>query len=222
MGADAIAAGRLMGGAGLNGDRHWGTHFLTSSLPFGFTDYFPEGSGNGEQNTLHHEYFHVVQQAHIFTKDRNERDALLGPVWFIEDGADYMAQVTVKDGLSSGLVTSLNMDGRRWPGFEADMKQKMDEGLRNLKEVCPDSKLQDMDYQNDCNGAQYDLGSWGHAYLANKFGADVLLNTFYPQLNSMSWEEAFLFTYGISSSEFYVQFDEFLDLPWSGKVKILL
>jgi hypothetical protein len=47
MGADAIAAGRLMGGAGLNGDRHWGTHFLTSSLPFGFTDYFPEGSGNG-------------------------------------------------------------------------------------------------------------------------------------------------------------------------------
>jgi len=220
LGSDSVASGRPSGSAGLNGDRQWGIHFFTSSLPVGLTDYF-EVNGLNEQKTLHHEYFHGVQHAHIYTKDRNQRDKLLGPVWFNEGAAEYMAHVALKEGRASGLIDLVKTEGRWSFEFEEEMGYKMQAWERNSL-TCPGLKLKDMTYQNSCNNSSYDLGTWAHAYLANKYGATVLLNTYYPMLNDVSdWEEAFVATYGISSDEFLAEFDEFLKLSLSEQLEIL-
>lgn len=220
LGSDSVASGRPGGSAGLNGDRQWGIHFFTSSLPLALTDYF-EVNGLNEQKTLHHEYFHGVQHAHIYTKDRSQRDELLGPVWFNEGAAEYMAHVAVKEGRASGLIDMFKTEGRWSFEFEEEMQQKMRSWERNSL-TCPGLKLKDMTYQNSCNNSSYDLGTWAHAYLANKYGAAVLLDTYYPMLNDVSsWEEAFVATYGISSDDFLAEFDTFLELSLSEQVKIL-
>lgn len=220
LGSDSIASGRPGGSAGLNGDRNWGVHFFTASLPVALTDYF-EVSGLEEQKTLHHEYFHGVQHAHIFTKDRNQRDELLGPVWFNEGAAEYMAQVAVKEGRASVLIDMVKTEGRWSFEFTEQMQQKMQSWERNSL-TCPGLKLKDMTYQNSCNGSSYDLGVWAHAYLANKYGTTILMDTFYPMMNDVSsWEEAFVATYGINSDDFLAEFDTFLELSLSEQVKIL-
>ena len=49
----------------------------------------------------------------------------------------------------------------------------------------------------------------------------ALLDTFYPKLNAMSWEQAFLETYGLSPGEFEAEFGEFLQLPIEQQLEIL-
>jgi len=94
-GAVAIANERASGSMGWNGNRDWGIHLYASSYPLGFDKRFGSSPG-GEQKTIFHEYFHAVQQAHIQTRDHDERERLMGPAWFIEAGAAYMAQTTTR------------------------------------------------------------------------------------------------------------------------------
>ncbi len=219
IGAKAVDSGRPSGSAGLNGKRDWGIHFFTSSLPVGFTNLF-KVPGVEEQKTVFHEYFHAVQHSHIQTKDHNQREQLLGPVWFNEGSAEYMAQKTTKKLRKSGTLPELSETGR-WPFvFEDKMKGKLREGLKKLKN-CPGLRLQDLTYETPCDGAHYDLGAWEHAYLDHKFGSQALLGTFYPSLNELGWEGAFTKTYGITSEEFYTEFDQFLKLPLNQQMAIL-
>jgi len=44
-------------------------------------------------------------------------------------------------------------------------------------------------------------------------GPDALLDSFYADLDALGWEESFVQTYGMSSTEFIDEFDEFLNLP---------
>ena len=220
IGADAVAAGRPSGNAGLNGARDWGIHYFTSSLPVGFTDYF-EVPGTEEQKTIFHEYFHAVQHANIYTEDYRKRDELLGPVWFNEGGAEYMAQYGSRKARLSGTLQQVNVEGR-WPFvFEDNMEWKMTDTLDKMRSVCPGVPLKDLTYENNCHNAHYDAGAWAHAYLASKFGHDVLLDTFYLNLEELGWEETFLRTYGMTSDAFYVEFDAFLELPRSEQLASL-
>ena len=52
-------------------------------------------------------------------------------------------------------------------------------------------------------------------------GPDVLLDSFYANLNDLDWEESFTQTYGMSSAAFISEFEEFLDLPLAEQVQIL-
>ena len=93
--------------------------------------------------------------------------------------------------------------------------------LEKMRSVCSGIPLKDITYENHCDNVHYDAGAWAHAYLASKFGHDVLLDTFYPNLEQLGWEETFLATYGMTSDEFYVEFDVFLALPLSEQLAIL-
>ena len=223
LGEDGINLGQPMGSMGLNGDRHWGIHYFTSSIPFGFTDYFPFSSGSGDQKGAFHEYFHAVQQSYIQTTDMDKRDDLSGLVWFIEGGAEYMAQVKYFEAISSGIIQPINVDGPDRDPFEfkENMKNYMLGGKDNVKYNCPGSTIKDFSYQNSCNGAGYDLGAWAIAYLENKAGENSLTNTFYPNLDELGWEKTFTLTYGMSSEEFYSEFETFLTLPITEQMKIL-
>jgi hypothetical protein len=67
----------------------------------------------------------------------------------------------------------------------------------------------------------YESGGWAVAYLMNKHGANVLLESFHPKVAELGWEGAFRETFGQSSDEFIKEFETFADLPLAEQTKIL-
>ena len=221
-GAEAVSSGRpMMDAWGDGAGRRCGIHFYKSSLPVGLSDMF-NVPGASEQKTVFHEYFHVVQYSHIKAKDHSKRkdEQLIGPVWFREGGAEYIAQSVLMKLRNSGKLPEIKENGR-WPfEFKNEMKKKMLDGLRMLKE-CPDLRMQDLNHESSCNQAAYELGAWAHAYLANKFGPDILLDTFYPILEKLGWEGTFERAYNMSSEDFYEEFEKFLNWSLEEQLAIL-
>ena len=76
-------------------------------------------------------------------------------------------------------------------------------------------------YDSECRQLAYDSGGWAIAYLMNKFGQDVLLKSFHPNVEKLGWEACFKKTFGQSSAEFVNEFEKFVDLPRSEHVKVL-
>ncbi len=220
IGEEAVASGEPSGNAGLHGAREWGIHFFISSLPVGWTDAF-KIPGVEDRKPAFHEYFHAVQHAHIETEDHRKRDQLVGPIWFVEGGAEYMAWAGLLNVYESGVLEKINVEGKDSFSPLNYMEWKIRRGVEKRKSVCPGVAMKDFTYKNTCDKAHYDLGTWAHAYLANKFGPNVLLETFYPNLENWGWEGAFNMAYGMSSADFYREFDKFLEWPLADQLAIL-
>ena len=223
IGEESIRTNQPSGSAGLNGDRGWGFHYFTSSIPIGLTDYFPYIEPWQEQKLAFHEYFHAFQHSFIETEDYDIRDKLLGPVWFNEGGAEYMAHIGFKKSFDEGILsTPIKEDTTNPYDFKDAMRNKLEYAKISKKEVCPNLNIGDMSYQNDCNGASYDLGTWAHILLENKSTTpNVLVDKFYPILEENGWEEAFSKTYGISPQEFYSEFDQFINQSTDDQLELL-
>ena len=218
IGAEAVAKEMAMTSMGWNGNRDWGIHFYTSSYPLGFDRRFGASPG-GEQMTVFHEYFHAVQQAHIQTRDHDERVRLAGPMWFVEGGAEYMAQTPARRLWASGELNTIDNSGLGSLG--QSLEHKLRSGKHTIASNCPGVELGDITYGNECSSAGYDLGCWAIAYLLNERGQTALLDTFYPVLDELGWEGAFQRTFGMSSGEFYEVFDAFLEQPLAEQLAIL-
>jgi len=218
VGADAVSSGRGGSAMGLNGNREWGIHLYSSSYPLGF-DRLLGVSPAQEQVTVFHEYFHAVQSAHIQTRDHDQRYALMGPVWFVEGGADYMAETAARKLWASGELATLDGDGR--PSFEEGFEHRMRAARSKVEKNCPGVKLHEFTYEHHCEGAAFDLGVWAIAYLLNKAGQSALLDTFYPCLEELGWEGAFQKTFGTSSAEFSDEFAHFVEQPLADQRAIL-
>jgi len=219
--AAALLEGRPFSSAGLNGHREFGFHLFSSSFPLGFAGELGVSPAD-DQKVVLHEYFHAVQHAHISTRDRNERDRKLGPVWFNEGSAEFMAQVTVDRLRSSGALRVANPDhptAGGWGLLRDRMAWTMERVQRELQEN-PSLRFTEIRYGPEQNLA-YDYGTWAHAWLAAKVGEAALLDTFYPKINAMSWDEVFLETYGLTPGEFEAEFGEFLQLPIEQQLEIL-
>ncbi|MCS5683355.1 MAG: hypothetical protein NZ609_12505, partial [Acidimicrobiales bacterium] len=205
-----------------NDMRYWGIHLLSPSYPLCLDD----GSRcayQEDQGTALHEYFHVVQHAHISTFSRNERDALLGGVWFNEGGAEFMAQTTAQRLRDSGTLTASTWNSTTRRSSASDLATRMEWKMNKVKErrtANPGLKISEIEYGPDQNIA-YDYGTWAHAYLADMVGPDVLLDSFYANLNDLGWEESFVQAYGMTSAAFLTAFEEFLDLPIGDQLQIL-
>ena len=212
-GAKAVASRKPKQDAARNGKRSWGIHFFTSSLPVGFTDLF-KVPGVEEQRIIFHEYFHAFQHSHIQTRYKPEREELLKSVWFDEGSAEYMAWVGL---LNSGLLEQVNMEGKNQFYPLENMRSKIEGGKIGLNSVCLGVSLKDIDYGNECTNVAYDLGTWAHAYLANKFGPNILLDIFYPNFEKLRWEGA----YGMAFEDFYKEFNKFLNLTLKEHLSIL-
>jgi hypothetical protein len=50
---------------------------------------------------------------------------------------------------------------------------------------------------------------------------NVLLDVFLPNVSELGWEDTFIKAFGITSEQFYTQFDAFLLLPYVGQIKFL-
>ena len=206
IGAEALKRKQPGGGAGHNGGFQWGIHRFTSSIPLGMESLLGV-SGEEEQKTIMHEYFHAVQLSQIRTMDHNRRDKLLGPVWFQEGAAEYMAQSTHHLLSSQNRLKKWN-NGKHTFDFHNSMLNKLERVIKKKK--CVD-KMPNASYSDPCRDFFYDGGSWAIALLLHNSSQDALIKDFYPTLEELGWEGSFVNTFGKSSKEFYLEFKDFLN-----------
>ena len=208
-----------------------GFHFLDVGIPIGPGTPWGGVSGEIDQKIVFHEGYHSFQSAHIATMDdfntpENERDAKKGPTWWQEGSAEWMAYVGMFNALENRkldlVTTELGINSKF--SFGKEMSVKMVQGKANMAQNCPGQGIKDLSYSNACysngNPVVYSLGAWAVAYLHDKKGS-AFSTEFYGQLETLGWEGAFVATFGISSEDFYVEFDEFLELSWSEQKAIL-
>ena len=204
--------------AGRNGMRAWNIHLFSSSYPMGFAEICDGGSYASDQTTVFHEYFHAVQHAFIYTFDRDKRWNEFGVQntanWFGEGGAEWMAQTAVQRLREAGELTASD-----WNSFPDRMTDKMT-FLSDWQKNNPEKRANEIP-PHGMNNVGYDYGTWAHAYLSNLVGPDALLEVFYPNLNELGHEGAFLKTYGMTMSDFIVEFDRFVLLPIEEQLRIL-
>jgi len=204
--------------AGWNGGFQWGLHQFSSSLPPGWAG-LADVRIEDDQTVLLHEYFHAVQQSHVTTLDWEERQALMGPVWFVEGAAEYMAQVTGDRLRRTGaLPTDPRYPDDSWRARDR-MAGKLGSGLA-MRAERPGLALGEVDYGPDGQLA-YDLGAWGIAWLAHRAGEDALLETFYPNVEALGWAGAFELAFGLDPAAFEREFDRFLEEDLERQLAIL-
>ena len=74
--------------------------------------------------------------------DQDERNDLLGPIWFDEGGAEYMAQIELLKAIQTGVLKKVNSGENRWPfSFVDQMRSKMESTLQKLSNVCPGTSM---------------------------------------------------------------------------------
>ena len=206
----AIQSGEPFSDASRNGKRDCGIHLFSSSYPLGNAGFLWTPFADA-QTVGFHEYFHTVQHAYIFTLDRGTREDMLGPMWFVEGGAEFMAQTTTQRLRDDGASTA-----SKWPSLPERMQWKTCRSgwwtirVRScLKWAPPDQNV------------GYHYGAWAHAYLSYGASTDVLPGSFYKNLTDLDWEGASPQTYGKTSAQFIAEFDEFLQLPIEEQLEIL-
>lgn len=154
-----------------------------------------------------HEYFHVYQHAHIFSKNREERDSRTGKnPWWIEGGAEYMAQLLYS----------------RQPGVPADyLEVKMAQKLRSLEQLQEGESIRDIQYGRRGSIA-YDLGAWFVAFVIDKSSEDAFRIGFFQELDRLGFEASFERNFGSTSEQMLKEFHEnFLQQPKAEMLKIL-
>ena len=220
QGAEALASGQPYGTAGRNGDANWGLHRFASTIPWGLTGYF-DLPGEEDIKTVFHEYWHAVQHSFIQTLDWDQRDELMGPVWFVEGGAEYMAQIGRAALRAEGKLPEVPAGS--WPfEFEEQMSYKLfgiDDGFSG---DCEGRDLISItEYSDPCSSLGYDAGAWAIAYLLDQAAGKTLLADFYPTLEEKGWQQAFEDFAGMSLAEFNDGFSKFIEKTTPERLAIL-
>ena len=196
------------GGAGLNTQRNEYQQYSVFIITLASKYPFPNES---DYNVVTmHEYFHVYQQAHIYTLDQDERaDLMVRNPWWSEGGANYLSELLYSQ--QPGVSTNYLKDRMRWkmnvkPDFLAYGK-----------------RLEDLEYgeQNNATRFAYDLGTWFIAYLIYHVGLDVYRVNFYDDLNEYGFEGSFIKNFGKSSEEYLNDFHSFLNMDIENQLEII-
>ena len=196
------------GGAGLNTQRNEYQQYSVFIITLASKYPFPNES---DYNVVTmHEYFHVYQQAHIYTLDEDERaDLMVRNPWWSEGGANYLSEILYSQ--QPGVSTNYLKDRMRWkmnvkPDFLAYGK-----------------RLEDLEYgeQNNATRFAYDLGTWFIAYLIYHVGLDVYRVNFYDDLNEHGFEGSFIKNFGKSSEEYLNDFHSFLNMDIENQLEII-
>lgn len=223
----ALESDQPRGNACRCGMGQYGFHLMMASAPWGFfkDSPFSDWSGDGFDYTPAHEYWHILHFAHLSNKDDfgnrqggNADRSLRGPDWFIEGSAVYMANIALTKQIISGYES---VQGHtREECFECEMQNQLIRGLE-ARSQNPGLKLGDFSYEVG-RDAIYGLGAWGIAWLYHRIeDGNVLIDGMFPKLQTKGWAIAFEESFGLTAEQFYDEFEEFLNLPYSEQVKIL-
>jgi hypothetical protein len=220
LGAEAFAAKEPFGTAGRNGTAEWGIHRYASTLPWGLSGNFGI-PGAEDVKTVFHEYWHAVQHSFITTVDWDERDAAMGPVWFVEGSAEYMAQYATAQLLAEGTMPSVPAGDWTYDPQE-QMRYKLMGIDDALSGECSGRDLVSIvEYSDPCSGLGYDMGAWAIAYLTSLTSHDVLLGVFHPSAEELGFEEAFAQASGMTLEEFSADFMTFVGGSEADRMAIL-
>ena len=196
------------GGAGLNTQRNEYQQYSVFIITLASKYPFPNES---DYNVVTmHEYFHVYQQAHIYTLDEDERaDLMVRNPWWSEGGANYLSELLYSQ--QPGVSTNYLKDRMRWK-----MNVKPDF-------IAYGKRLEDLEYgeQNNATRFAYDLGTWFIAYLIYHVGLDVYRVNFYDDLNEYGFEGSFIKNFGKSSEEYLNDFHSFLNMDIENQLEII-
>ena len=220
LGAQAVAENRPFGTAGHNGGFDWGIHRFATTLPWGLAGRFGT-PGAEDVKTVLHEYWHAVQHSFINTLDHDKRDDLMGPVWFAEGAAEFMAQYGTAQLIDQGLMPKVPKGN--WPfSYEGEMANKLRNIEREFVNGCAGRNLSSIiEYSDPCSGVGYELGAWAIAHLLSETNVDALLKDFHPIVESVGWEKAFETVFGRSVADLDEEIKQFWELPESKKMALL-
>lgn len=220
LGAQAVAENRPFGTAGHNGGFDWGIHRFATTLPWGLAERFGT-PGAEDVKTVLHEYWHAVQHSFINTLDHDERDGVMGPVWFAEGSAEFMAQYGTAQLINQGLMP--NVPKGDWSfTYEGEMANKLRNIENEFAHGCAGRNLISItEYSDPCSVVGYELGAWAIAYLLSETDVGVLLRDFYPIVELVGWEEAFEAVFGRTITDFGEEIKRFWKLPESEKMVLL-
>ena len=208
LGANAAAEGAPSGEAAYLGKADWGIHFFATSQRWGLAGMMGVPGAEDVKGVLH-EYWHGVQHSFITELDRDLRDEFMGPVWFVEGSAEFMAQYATAQFIEQGTMPDVP-DGDYAFTFENQMLMRARHDAEELAGRCAGRTLASVvDYSDECSDMSYGLGAWGVAYLVSQTSPDVLLTEFHPVVQSLGFEEAFAQAFGKSINEFDAEFMEF-------------
>jgi hypothetical protein len=166
----------------------------------------PSPTEDDYEPVLLHEYFHVYQQAHIYTRDESEREELAKKnPWWLEGGAEYMGQLlySKQEGVKGGYF-----------------KEVMEWKLQSIKDLRKGQRIEDIPYGPDARLA-YDLGTWFIAFLIHRSSEEAYRVDFFQDLNDLGFEESFKKNFGSSSEAMLDEFHEVF-LPMSNQDKLAI
>ncbi|MBM46097.1 MAG: hypothetical protein CL458_07585 [Acidimicrobiaceae bacterium] len=163
-----------------------------------------------------HEYVHIYQNAHqLYPEADLYGPDLAWPIWLEEGSAEFLALYLA--------------DQKGWLSFRERMTQALDES-HDLREIVPNLTIADIAadrarvnaYCGLCFGTlQYATGQWATAWLVNRTSLDAVFLEFFPQVFELGIEGAFNRVFGLSTDQFMVEFESFMNLPRSEQLQIL-
>ena len=195
---------------------------IAVSYPAGFTDDYSQYVGESQQ-TIFHEYFHVVQRSVIprmadIEFDPVVRKRLFGPTWFSEGSAEFMSLRAVAELRQSGQLPIYEGELDDFV-FHDLMVEKLDAAKASLLRY-KNVSLSDADHYS-VEISPYDIGTWAVAYLVHKTSPNVLLDVFYPNIAILGWAKTFKLAFGMSPAEFEAEFMRFMKLTTDEQTKVL-
>lgn len=207
--------------AARNGFAEWKMHNFVSSPQWGLLEQFGT-PGKQDLSTILHEFWHGYQSEAIdYQTDRPTREELMGPVWFVEGSAEYMAQYTMNKLESEGKLPKVPA-GQYSFTFEEQMRNKLFPIDNAAEQGCEGRKLLSLvEYSDPCSILAYEKGAWAIAYLTHITTPDVLLTEFHPNVEDLGFEGAFEKAAGMSLEEFETEFEEFLNQSNQQRLAIL-
>ena len=174
----------------------------------------PSNMGDYGAKISVHEYVHIFQNAHNLYSEADVF-GLESPIWMEEGAAEFLALYLA--------------DQKGWVSFEQEMAYALEQ-TQDLRDLVPDLTIRDLadsrervgSYCGLCFGVmQYATGQWATAWLVNQSSLDDFFFTFYPNVYELGVDGAFEKAFGLTMEEFYVEFEEFLELPADQQMAIL-
>jgi len=196
------------GNAGLNLRRN--NHEEWSGFVVTMASKNPSPDEDDYKVVMLHEYFHVYQHAHIYTRDEGKREELAKKnPWWLEGGAEYMAQLLYS----------------RQKGVRDNYLQEVMKGKLRSLAMLPKSgvnRIDEISYGPPTVMIAYDLGTWFIAYLIDKTSEEAYRDHFFDDLNELGFEGSFVKNFGSSSESMLKDFhNNFLKLSIQEKMLIL-
>jgi hypothetical protein len=169
-----------------------------------------------------HEYFHVYQGAHSIYRGESDNSFGWSTTRWVEEGAAvYFEQVLLE---KMGWQSKRRLDQRTI----GDLR-----GIKSFTTRFPGISMKDVDtgFQTErlfsycgnlCIGAlQYEFGHVAFQYLETKSSQEKILFDYWEEYTELGWADAFEKVFEMSVSDFYIEFEEFLNLSVDEQMNIL-